>query len=70
MIIYSLVSNASIGALFVAGILPGIVMCAGFMLVCYIQGRRRGFPRDNEPFNWKSFRGSCITQHPRLRCRC
>ncbi len=66
MIIYSLVSNASIGALFVAGILPGIVMCAGFMLVCYIQGRRRGFPRDNEPFNWKSFRGQLYYSAPAL----
>ena len=66
MIIYSLVSNASIGALFVAGILPGIVMCAGFMLVCYIQGRRRGFPRDQTPFNWKSFNGQLYYSAPAL----
>ena len=66
MIIYSLVSNASIGALFVAGILPGIVMCAGFMLVCYIQGRRRGFPRDETPFNWKSFNGQLYYSAPAL----
>ena len=66
MIIYSLVSNASIGALFVAGILPGIVMCAGFMLVCYIQGRRRGFPRDTTPFNWKNFRGQLYYSAPAL----
>ena len=37
MIIYALVSSASIGALFVAGILPGILMCIGFMAVCYVQ---------------------------------
>ena len=66
MIIYSLVSNASIGALFVAGILPGIVMCAGFMVVCYIQGRRRGFPRDQTPFNWKSFNGQLYYSAPAL----
>jgi tripartite ATP-independent transporter DctM subunit len=55
MIVYALVSGASIGALFVAGILPGLLMCAGFMLVCYVQGRRRNFPRDTTPFNWGSF---------------
>ena len=66
MIIYSLVSNASIGALFVAGILPGLVMCAGFMLVCYVQGRRRGFPRDQTPFNWKNFNGQLYYSAPAL----
>ena len=55
MIVYALVSGASIGALFVAGILPGLMMCGGFMLVCYIQGRRRGFPRDTTPFHWGEF---------------
>lgn len=55
MIIYALVSGASIGALFVAGILPGLLMCAGFMAVCYVQGRRRGFPRDTTPFDWTQF---------------
>jgi len=55
MIVYALVSGASIGALFVAGILPGLLMCAGFMLVCYVQGRRRNFPRDTTPFVWREF---------------
>ncbi len=55
MIVYALVSGASIGALFVAGILPGLLMCAGFMLVCYVQGRRRNFPRDTTPFVWSEF---------------
>jgi tripartite ATP-independent transporter DctM subunit len=55
MIVYALVSGASIGALFVAGILPGLLMCGGFMLVCYIQGRRRNFPRITAPFVWGEF---------------
>lgn len=55
MVIYALVSSASIGALFIAGILPGLLMCGGFMAVCYVQGRRRNFPRDVEPFIWGQF---------------
>lgn len=66
MIIYALVSSASIGALFVAGILPGILMCIGFMLVCYVQGRRRGFPRDTSPFSWSLPRKSTMYAMPAL----
>ena len=66
MIIYALVSSASIGALFVAGILPGILMCIGFMFVCYVQGRRRNFPRDTTPFNWTQLRISTFYAMPAL----
>jgi len=66
MIVYALVSGASIGALFVAGILPGLLMCGGFMLVCYIQGRRRGFPRDSAPFVWKAFGHQLLLAGPAL----
>lgn len=66
MIIYALVSSASIGALFVAGILPGIIMCLGFMLVCYVQGRRRNFPRDTSAFDWGKLRISTFYALPAL----
>lgn len=48
MILFALVSNASIAALFVAGVLPGLLMCAGFMAVCWWVGKRRDFPRDTQ----------------------
>jgi tripartite ATP-independent transporter DctM subunit len=48
-IIYALVSGASIAALFVAGILPGLMLCVGFMAVCYVSGRMRGFHRERRP---------------------
>ncbi len=66
MIVYALVSGASIGALFVAGILPGLLMCGGFMLVCYIQGRRRNFPRDTTPFEWSAFGRQLLQAGPAL----
>ena len=66
MIVYALVSGASIGALFVAGILPGLLMCGGFMLVCYVQGRRRGFPRDTTPFAWGAFGKQFLQAGPAL----
>lgn len=48
MILFAITSNASIAALFVAGILPGILMCGGFMVACWWVGKRRNFPRDTE----------------------
>lgn len=44
MILYATVSNASIASLFLAGILPGLLLAAGMMAVCYVSGRLRGFP--------------------------
>ena len=44
MIIYALVSSASIGALFVAGILPGILYSVAIAVAAYVICRRRGYP--------------------------
>lgn len=46
MILFAITANASIAALFVAGILPGLLMCSGFMFACWWVGKRRNFPRD------------------------
>ena len=43
-IIYASVSNASIGKLFVAGTIPGILLGIGMMIACYIISRKRNFP--------------------------
>jgi tripartite ATP-independent transporter DctM subunit len=56
LILFALVSNTSIAALFVAGILPGLMMCAGFMAVCWWVGRRRNFPRETRKLDWAVFR--------------
>ena len=55
MILFALTSNTSIASLFVAGLLPGFLMCGAFMFVCWWVGRRRNFPRDTAPFNGKAF---------------
>jgi tripartite ATP-independent transporter DctM subunit len=44
MVLYALVSGASIGYLFLAGILPGLLMGLMLMVVVVIMARRRGFP--------------------------
>ena len=66
MILFALSSNTSIAALFVAGILPGLLMCGGFMVVCWWVGRRRNFPRETRPLDWPVFRQQLLYAAPAL----
>lgn len=66
MILFALSANASIAALFVAGILPGLMMCAGFMGVCWWVGKRRNFPRELRPIEWPVFRKQLAYSSPAL----
>ena len=52
LILYALVSNASIGGLFYAGILPGLMLAGGFLAVCNISARVRNFPYEKNPIAW------------------
>lgn len=52
LILYALVSDASISALFIAGIVPGLMLAVGFLAVCNISARLRGFPYDKHPVAW------------------
>lgn len=44
MVLFALVSDASIGYLFLGGAAPGLLLAAGLMAVNSIMARRRGFP--------------------------
>lgn len=51
-VIYGMMANASIGALFMAGIVPGVVMAILMMLTVYIFAKRKGWGSDT-PFELK-----------------
>src|SRR5699024_3664496 len=47
MIIYALVAeNVSVGAMFAAGVIPGVMIGAGLMGIVYILARKRGYAAD------------------------
>jgi C4-dicarboxylate transporter DctM subunit len=46
MVIYALVSGASVGALFLGGIVPGVLMMLAMMAVVHVIARRRDMPRE------------------------
>lgn len=55
LILYSLVSGVSVGALFVAGVLPGLALVVAFVTVNNLSARLRGFPYERVPFAWDRF---------------
>lgn len=44
MVIYALVSDASIGYLFLGGVVPGLLMALAQMIIVFFDARRRNFP--------------------------
>jgi len=52
LIVYGVTAEVSIGKLFIAGIIPGIMIGSFMMLVTYIGAKRLGFKR-KEPASWK-----------------
>jgi len=54
MVLYALVSDQSVGALFLGGVGPGLLMTAVLMLTVVVIARRRGFPTE-EAIPWRAF---------------
>ncbi|RZS53238.1 TRAP transporter large permease [Sphaerotilus mobilis] len=68
MVIYGLVSGASVGALFLGGVLPGLLMALSMMVVVHIIAVRRNMPRE-APVPWSEwptviFRGALPLSMP------
>ena len=47
MVIYAILSGASVGALFLAGVIPGLLLAVSLMLMIAWIGKRRGLPYGN-----------------------
>ena len=56
MVIYALVSGSSVGALFLGGVMPGVLMTLLMMLTVHIIATKRNMPRD-EPIPRKQWAG-------------
>jgi tripartite ATP-independent transporter DctM subunit len=44
MILYAVMASLSIIKLFLAGVVPGIILAAGYMVICGVIARRRNYP--------------------------
>ncbi|HSP58288.1 MAG TPA: TRAP transporter large permease [Halomonas sp.] len=64
MVIYGVMASVSVGQLFAAGLIPGLLMGVSLMVMITIMARRRGYPRDAEfsiPVLWFSFRRAFLS---------
>lgn len=55
MVFYSMLSGASIGALFMAGMVPGVVMAIALMVYVAVVAKKRGYPRGSDRIQTRSF---------------
>jgi tripartite ATP-independent transporter DctM subunit len=60
MILYGFVMNVSIGALFAAGIVPGVMMGLGLMAVTHFLAGRHNLPVASEKASWRQ-RGQALS---------
>ncbi len=44
MVLYAMMAEESVGTLFIAGVLPGIILAAAMCLIVYITAKRRNYP--------------------------
>jgi tripartite ATP-independent transporter DctM subunit len=66
LILYGLVSNESIVNLFVAGILPGVLLGGGMLLLSALIAQVRKLPKAEVEGGWKSFRKELFHAFPAL----
>lgn len=59
MILYAFIMNVSVAGLFLAGIIPGLLICAGLMLVTARIAKKRNYPVASSKASWGE-RGSAF----------
>ena len=55
MLLYAMVSQVSVGALFLAGVIPGLLVGITQVTMVYVISRRKGFHPEPTPFEWRDF---------------
>ncbi len=66
MIVYSMISGASVGALFMAGAVSGLLIGATQLVLVYIISHRRGWHPKRTPFVFKEFASAILSGIPAL----
>jgi hypothetical protein len=66
LILYALVSGTSVADLFIAGILPGLLMAAGFVATCWWIAKRRGYTASDAPANRRALLRLAIKSSPAI----
>jgi len=60
MVIFALLSGQSVAALFIAGMIPGILVGLALLVLSYFISVKRNYPKREEKIGWQEFIMSCI----------
>ena len=66
MVVYAMVSGASVGALFMAGAVPGLLIGLTQLILVYIISIRKGWHPERVPFSGKRFARAMLSGIPAL----
>ena len=66
MVVYAMVSGASVGALFMAGAVPGLLIGLTQQILVYIISSRKGWHPERVPFSGKRFARAMLSGIPAL----
>lgn len=66
LILYGLIANVSIVNLFIAGILPGVLLALGMMIAVWIIGARQDLPRAPVEGGFAAFKGQLAVAVPAM----
>lgn len=66
LILYGLVSEVSIVKLFIAGIVPGVLLAIAIFSVCFVINTRKDLPRSPLPGGYKTFGKNVVRALPAL----
>lgn len=66
MIVYSMISGASVGALFMAGAVPGLLIGLTQLIVVFVISHRKGWHPAKSPFVFKEFASAILSGIPAL----
>lgn len=66
MILYSLVSGTSVADLFIAGILPGVLLAGGLVATCWWISKRRRYKSSDEPVDRRALLRLAVKSSPAI----
>jgi tripartite ATP-independent transporter DctM subunit len=66
LILYALVSGTSVADLFIAGVLPGMLMAGGFVATCWWIAKRRGYQASDTPSDRRALLKLALKSSPAL----
>ena len=49
MIIYAMTTSGSVGAMFLGGVLPGVLICGALMIFTAVLAKKRNYPKNTDP---------------------